>query len=697
MPAATEAPLPYPIPVPSPTALASLLLPAAAEGISVSLGWRFDSSGHLRDVAVAPSDTQPIFLLASLGRRVVALSEQGQVLWQARTTGPAYVVEFLEARQLFASGDEAGHVQLLDLAGRATRLADLGSRVTALREFEDGLLAAGWDARLTYLPLKAGRDQAGWTAELGSPAIEVAGIGERALAATQGGQIIAFDGEGRQVGRLDLGCPATGLQAVVVAASALALVGLQDGRLVAIEPEKMRFLWERDLGVGGPAWHVTELEGRGPGIMAGTGGSEPILAALSLEGELLWRVAMPSPVNVISGQDLDGDGRVEVLAGLASGEILVLDGLGRLRGRVHAGLPVWDLQPAGEESVLVLADVVAWHLVGQPGPSGAPWLPAPPLIDESVPMAQPEDERLWFREDDPDQATLVFVGDVALGRSIERQLLRYGPAHPWLGLWPLLSQADLAVANLECVLTTRGRPLDKAYLIRAHPQWAGTLVAGGFGLVTLANNHALDFGQAGLDETLGVMASLGVDTLGAGPSWAAAEAYRPARYTLNGVRVALLAYAAARWIGSVDVPATENVAWAEPDRMRADVRAVRHDADLVIVLLHAGTEYATRPSDDQVAVAHLAIEAGADLVIGHHPHVTQSVERYQEGLIVYSLGDAVFDIPRLAAMQGDLLRIVASPQGLLRAELWPFWIEDAIRPRLLANEQGRPGVRVIYP
>lgn len=278
---------------------------------------------------------------------------------------------------------------------------------------------------------------------------------------------------------------------------------------------------------------------------------------------------------------------------------------------------------------------------------------------------------------------------------MENQLARYGPAYPWAGLGSLLQGADLAVANLESGLTRQGKPMDKSYLIRAHPRWGQTLVAAGFDLVTLANNHTLDFGQAGLDETLSTLRDLDVATVGAGPSRQAA--HRPALFNLNGVRVAVLGYLATRWNGSVDVPATDQLAWADPDAVQADVAAVRDQVDLVVVLLHAGTEYATTPSSDQVAVAHAAIDAGADLVAGHHSHVTQTVERYRDGLIVYGLGDALFDIPRSATRQGDLLRVHATREGLTQVELWPFWIEDAIRPRLLDNGHGAPTFSIIYP
>jgi poly-gamma-glutamate synthesis protein (capsule biosynthesis protein) len=293
------------------------------------------------------------------------------------------------------------------------------------------------------------------------------------------------------------------------------------------------------------------------------------------------------------------------------------------------------------------------------------------------------------------QATLVFLGDVALGRSMEAQLARYGPAYPWGGLAALLHEADLAVVNLECVLTSQGEPLEKTYLIRAHPRWGQVLVEGGVDLVTVANNHALDFGEAGLDETLDTLAALDVAAVGAGRS--RAEAHRPAVFEVNGLRVAVLGYAAARWNGSVDVPATERIAWAEPEAVAADVRAAGEQVDLVVVLLHAGTEYASGPSADQVTVARAAVDAGAHLVVGHHPHVTQTVERYKSGLIVYSLGDAIFDIPRPAAMRGHLLRVQVSAGGVVQAELWPFWIEDAIRPRLLDEGQGSPHIQIVYP
>jgi poly-gamma-glutamate synthesis protein (capsule biosynthesis protein) len=350
---------------------------------------------------------------------------------------------------------------------------------------------------------------------------------------------------------------------------------------------------------------------------------------------------------------------------------------------------VWGFVKSDEGSAVILADVIAWSLQGGEGIAASSWLsppamlPAPPeALDEHVAPAA-------------DEGILTFLGDVSPSRSVETQLLRYGPRYPWTELGPLLHSADLVAANLESALTTRGKPLNKSYLLRAHPLWGQTLLEAGIDLVTLANNHALDYRAPGLDETVSRLQILGVVSVGVGVS--GETAHRPTHFSANGIRVGVLAYAAARWNGSVDVPATDRLAWADPAAVRVDVQAIRDQTDVVVVLLHAGTEYAKHPSPDQVAFAHAAVDAGADLVVGHHPHVTQTVERYKKGLIVYSLGDALFDIPRQAAMRGELLRVHVTREGLIQAELWPFWIEDSIRPRLLDNGQGEPQFRIIYP
>lgn len=713
LPTPTSSPSPTAIPMGTPTGtptgtathtLPPQAPPVAGAPLAFSLGWRLDANGHLTAATVDLAGSQPQISLASLGRTVYALSSHsGSLRWHARTAGPVYALALLAGSRL-AVGDDAGAVTVLDTDGRPAWQADLGSRVTALHAAPGGeLLAGGWDERLSLLGAEG---QARWQVELGAPVSGITTLPveetELALVAALDGQLRAFDLEGKEAWSFDAGSVPAELGTVLAGAQALVLLGAQDGRLLALDPAGA-LQWQRMLGTGAPIWHAAgQLDGGRPGIVAGTGGTTPGLVFLSAgDGQIHWHISLPAAAGAVTLLDMDRDGQVEILAGLADGQVQAYDLQGRLRGAVHAGLAVWGMQPLGEGSALILADVAAWQISAGSGPGGGPWLPPPAMLP--APTAAPPPPGQGGSEG----GILVFLGDVAFGRSMEAQLARYGPAFPWQGLGPLLGTQDpsgagenqqlpvLTVANLECSLTTRGQPLDKSYLIRAHPVWARSLVAGGVDLVTLANNHALDFGPQGLDETTETLAALDIEVVGAGVSYEAA--HRPAFFDLGGVRVALLGYAAARWDGSVDIPATDRLAWARPEEIRADVKAAREEADVVVILLHAGTEYAATPSPDQVAAARAAIDAGAALVVGHHPHVTQTVERYGQGLIVYSLGDAVFDIPRPAARRGHLLRVHVTDGGLAGAELWPFWIDGAIQPRLLDSGQGAPLVEQIYP
>jgi poly-gamma-glutamate capsule biosynthesis protein CapA/YwtB (metallophosphatase superfamily)/outer membrane protein assembly factor BamB len=685
LPVITPSDTPAPTPTFAPTA-PSLLPTTPGDPLLLSLGWRLDANGHLTGGRVMQDNGQPLFLLASLGRTVYAVGPDGQVVWRLRTSGPVYALSVIDGRWGVA-GDDTGSVTLFDSTGRRLWRYDLTSRVTAVHAgWQNGVLAGGWDERLTFLD---GNGKLHWQADLSGPLSAITSLQDLAIAATLDGQIYAYETTGTEVWHLASDSPVVDARPLVKGEDASILLGLQDGRLLALDTEGS-LRWQHTLGTGGAVLHIADLTGDGsPEVIAGTGGRDPVVALLSAEGQIVWRTVAPSPVGAITSLDFDGDGTQEILVGLSSGEVQAYDQQGHLRGSVHAGLSVWGLLKIEDDAALILADVVAWRLESSPGPAGAPWLSPPSMAPAPL---EPLPAGVGRAQD---EVILVFLGDVAPGRSMEAQLARYGPSYPWAELGPLLWDADLAVANLECVLTTRGAPLDKSYLIRAHPRWGQTLLDAGLDLVTLSNNHALDFGYAGLDETLSTVQALGIATIGAGPSQPVA--HRPALFNLRGVRVALLGYAAARWNGSADVPATDRLAWAETAAVQADVRAIRDQVDLVVVLLHAGTEYAATPSSDQKAFARAAIQAGADLVVGHHPHVTQTVERAERGLVVYSLGDALFDIPRQAAMQGDLLRIHATREGITQAELWPFWIQDAIRPQFLDDGQGAPRFKIIYP
>ena len=237
-----------------------------------------------------------------------------------------------------------------------------------------------------------------------------------------------------------------------------------------------------------------------------------------------------------------------------------------------------------------------------------------------------------------------------------------------------------------------GRPEDKGYVFRAPPEAASALAQAGFDLLTLANNHAMDYGVEGLLEALQWLHAAGLVTAGAGEN--AEAAHRPAMLEVQGLKLAFLAYVdvpvevrgfdARRWQATAERP---GVAWAEPARIQSDVQAASRQADAVIVLLHSGYEYVPQPSPPQQAVAQAALGAGAVLVIGHHAHVLQPVEFYGRRVIAFGLGNFAFEDagPPMSA----ILNVWLDADGVREIGFTPIWIEADGRPRPVTPEEAR--------
>ena len=216
-----------------------------------------------------------------------------------------------------------------------------------------------------------------------------------------------------------------------------------------------------------------------------------------------------------------------------------------------------------------------------------------------------------------------------------------GAGYPFERVAPLFDGVDLLVGNLEGTFTDRGRPLDKVYTFRAPPALAAGLGGAGFGAVSLANNHALDFGAEGLAGTRAALGAAGVAHFGAGAG--EAEASRALVLEAGGLRVALLGFSAVA--SSVFAgEARPGVARAEAGAVAAAVAEAAADADFVVAYFHFGREYDARPTARQRDLARAAADAGAALVAGAHAHVLQPIERRGGSLILYGLGNFVFDL-----------------------------------------------------
>jgi poly-gamma-glutamate synthesis protein (capsule biosynthesis protein) len=242
---------------------------------------------------------------------------------------------------------------------------------------------------------------------------------------------------------------------------------------------------------------------------------------------------------------------------------------------------------------------------------------------------------------------LTAVGDILLGDSSRKVLEREGYDYPFRGLAPLLQRSDLVFANLEGPITKGTTPLDpkKDYVYRSDPAAAPALHAAHVELVTLANNHALDYGNDGLSDTIRHLDAAGVRHFGAGAN--RAEAIGGEIVELAGVRIGFLGFFerygpyGTTYAGYFAGDHAPGVAELDERTLREAIAALRPRVDVLIVCCHWGKNYAAVTKTQQ-RYGHLAAELGADLVVGHHPHVAQGVEVHHGVPILYSVGNFTF-------------------------------------------------------
>lgn len=283
-----------------------------------------------------------------------------------------------------------------------------------------------------------------------------------------------------------------------------------------------------------------------------------------------------------------------------------------------------------------------------------------------------------YAQEEPARAfTLAAVGDILFDRGVRAEIERHGADSIFSEVAGVLSGADAAVGNLECPLTHRHEPRPMRFVFRCDPVHAATLASAGFDAVTLANNHILDQGRGGVLDTIAHLRAAGVQPVGAGPDAVAAR--QPVIIERNGVRAALLAFVDMPIEGAPPLEDRPGPAMAAgADTVRDAVRGARELADVVVVFFHWGVEFSGRPVRAQRELARAAADAGAALIIGHHPHALQPWERMGGALVAYSLGNFVFDQgARPRASQSAILLATLTPQGVADFEFLPVSIVNA--------------------
>lgn len=245
---------------------------------------------------------------------------------------------------------------------------------------------------------------------------------------------------------------------------------------------------------------------------------------------------------------------------------------------------------------------------------------------------------------------IIFIGDLMLGRLVNDLLKAKPKEYVWGDTLPIFEKADLRICNLECVISDKGEPWSmtpKIFHFRTDAKNIEALKAAHINLISLANNHILDYGYEALEECLKILRAGGVRYSGAGIN--IKEAMRPAFVTIEGITVGMLSFtdnepsweAAKRRPGVFYLPI--DLTDQRAQRLFKIVESAKKKADLLIVSAHWGPNWGYRPYPPHISFAHQLIDRGADIVFGHSCHVFQGIEIYQGRPIIYSSGDFVDD------------------------------------------------------
>ena len=385
---------------------------------------------------------------------------------------------------------------------------------------------------------------------------------------------------------------------------------------------------------------------------------------------------------------------------------------------------LWGCATVPHPVPLAPAEPAAASLAAAPAPPAAPAAAQGGAVAPVPPPPEPIREVA--------ELTLGAVGDVLMHEAVKQSAAAHAADAPDAGYsWlfapvaDLLSANDLGFANLETPIAPQASRGSRAFVFNAPPVVVSALQRAGVKLVSVANNHAFDQGRAGFEETLRSLDAAGMAYVGAGP---APHPAGPLRLERNGLAVSFLGYTYGLNQEGNDCPPRKAEAQAclkaaEIDQaaMVEDVRAAVAGADAVVVSVHWGVEYEQQPRPAQVELAHRLADAGALVVLGHHPHVLQPVELYRRAdgrtaVIAYSLGNFVSNQSRryvagvtpdavAATRDGALLRVKLARRdygrGVVRVEVagadfLPLWTEnDTVEIDARKEPRRRPDIRVV--
>ncbi|SRR6056297_673141 len=312
-------------------------------------------------------------------------------------------------------------------------------------------------------------------------------------------------------------------------------------------------------------------------------------------------------------------------------------------------------------------------------------------------VAAADGRKLWKDYQDQIESKRIMVsatGDIMLGRRVGKLLDENGGISAYKNFSFIFDRSDVLFGNLECSLSERGqRLLGKGIWLRGTPDKAELLKEAGFSILSLANNHILDYGNDALQDTVDFLDEKGIGHAGAGMDISSAR--EPYIFDKGGSSIGFLAYnefsyyfwsyeEKRKFVAEENMPGTAPTDLAP---MLEDIEKLKSRVDLVAVSLHWGIEESNSETEGQREMAHALIDAGADIIIGHHPHVIQGLEIYRERPIIYSLGNYIFDQNDENNKQGMVAEIETFGGKIEAISLHPLYVKDKREPIVPQGEK----------
>ncbi len=287
-----------------------------------------------------------------------------------------------------------------------------------------------------------------------------------------------------------------------------------------------------------------------------------------------------------------------------------------------------------------------------------------------------EKEIVSFSKRDGD-IVLMAVGDIMLDRGVEYKA-KHDFKFPFLRISSYLKRADILFGNLESVISDKGKKVGSIYSFRADPKAIEGLSYAGFDVISVANNHVFDYGREAMEDSFKRIREAGILYVGGG--FTEQESRQGVVKRVGDTEICFLAYnnqGSPYWASREGI---SGINWMDKS-LKEDIERAEERSDLVVVSFHFGNEYERLPNKTQEEFSRLAIDSGADLVLGHHPHVAQPVERYKEGWIAYSLGNFVFDqYFSEETMEGLLLEVIIKDKKIKEVSPVVFKISEDYQP-----------------